>query len=116
MSSRQGSVGSTTERYHNRQDKQLRIYEAKIKLIMQGYKSLMMPFGNKPNFSRAKCEDSSRRSVLATSAEKKYDLAYYLKGALAGGICCSVTHGALWYLTCFYFIFLLIFFFSIYLV
>ena len=26
---------------------------------------------------------------------KKYDLAYYLKGALAGGICCSVTHGAL---------------------
>ena len=29
------------------------------------------------------------------SKEKKYDLNYYLKGALAGGLCCSVTHGAL---------------------
>lgn len=26
--------------------------------------------------------------------EKTYDLAYYTKSALAGGICCSVTHGA----------------------
>ncbi len=25
----------------------------------------------------------------------KYDLMYFLKGAAAGGICCSVTHGAL---------------------
>jgi solute carrier family 25 phosphate transporter 3 len=33
--------------------------------------------------------------IIAYSAEKKYDLMYYLKGALAGGICCSVTHGAL---------------------
>jgi len=28
-------------------------------------------------------------------SEKAYGLDYYLKGALAGGICCSVTHGAL---------------------
>jgi len=28
-------------------------------------------------------------------SHSKYDLMYYLKGALAGGICCSVTHGAL---------------------
>ena len=28
-------------------------------------------------------------------AEKEYDLMYYLKGAAAGGICCSITHGAL---------------------
>jgi solute carrier family 25 phosphate transporter 3 len=28
-------------------------------------------------------------------AQKKYDFSYYIKGALAGGICCSVTHGAL---------------------
>jgi hypothetical protein len=34
--------------------------------------------------------------IVATSSEKKYDLNYYLKGALAGGICCAVTHGALW--------------------
>jgi len=31
--------------------------------------------------------------VVAAAA--KYDLEYYLKGALAGGICCSITHGAL---------------------
>jgi solute carrier family 25 phosphate transporter 3 len=34
--------------------------------------------------------------LLATSAgETKYDFMYYLKGAAAGGICCSITHGAL---------------------
>jgi len=27
--------------------------------------------------------------------EKKYNLAYYVKGAAAGGICCSITHAAL---------------------
>ena len=27
--------------------------------------------------------------------QKKYNLTYYLKAALAGGICCSLTHGAL---------------------
>ena len=25
----------------------------------------------------------------------RYDMSYYLKGGLAGGICCSITHGAL---------------------
>ena len=25
----------------------------------------------------------------------KYDTMYYIKGAAAGGICCSITHGAL---------------------
>lgn len=35
-------------------------------------------------------------SILATSSgEKAYDFMYYLKGAAAGGICCSITHGAL---------------------
>ena len=29
------------------------------------------------------------------SGGKTYDLMYYLKGAAAGGICCSITHGAL---------------------
>jgi len=34
--------------------------------------------------------------VAAPAAkENQYDLAHYLKGALSGGICCSVTHGAL---------------------
>ena len=40
-----------------------------------------------------------KRSVLATSAkvmgQGPFDSTYYLKGALAGGICCSITHGAL---------------------
>jgi solute carrier family 25 phosphate transporter 3 len=27
--------------------------------------------------------------------EQKYNAMYYLKGAAAGGICCSITHGAL---------------------
>jgi len=36
--------------------------------------------------------------LLAPSPSKEakvYDLMYYLKGAAAGGICCSITHGAL---------------------
>lgn len=34
--------------------------------------------------------------LLAPSpVETKYDLMYYIKGAAAGGICCSITHGAL---------------------
>ena len=34
--------------------------------------------------------------LLAPSpAGTKYDAMYYLKGAAAGGICCSITHGAL---------------------
>jgi len=35
-------------------------------------------------------------ALLAPSpAATKYDLMYFLKGAAAGGICCSITHGAL---------------------
>jgi len=33
--------------------------------------------------------------MTATTDEKKYNLAYYVKGAAAGGICCSITHSAL---------------------
>ena len=29
------------------------------------------------------------------ASQQEYGLDYFLKGALAGGICCSVTHGAL---------------------
>jgi solute carrier family 25 phosphate transporter 3 len=32
---------------------------------------------------------------MAPAAQGPFDLAYYVKGAAAGGICCSVTHGAL---------------------
>lgn len=32
---------------------------------------------------------------FAAASSQEYGLDYFLKGALAGGICCSVTHGAL---------------------
>lgn len=32
---------------------------------------------------------------MQSSSETKYDLMYYIKAAIAGGICCSVTHGAM---------------------
>jgi solute carrier family 25 phosphate transporter 3 len=39
---------------------------------------------------------TDRKFAMASPHEKHtYDLSYYLKGALAGGICCGVTHGAL---------------------
>jgi len=38
---------------------------------------------------------SEKKVEHAVHKDKVYDLAYYLKGALAGGICCGVTHGAL---------------------
>jgi solute carrier family 25 phosphate transporter 3 len=38
---------------------------------------------------------SKTRFVATSASEKSYEFSYYLKGALAGGICCSVTHGAL---------------------
>lgn len=34
-------------------------------------------------------------STMYSAGEEVYDLTYYLKGALAGGLCCAITHGAL---------------------
>jgi len=34
-------------------------------------------------------------AVRAYSGDQVFDLTYYLKGALSGGICCAITHGAL---------------------
>lgn len=37
-----------------------------------------------------------KKPVMALSGKQgPFDLTYYLKGALAGGICCAITHGAL---------------------
>lgn len=38
---------------------------------------------------------ANNQPVMASGKENTYDLMHYLKGALAGGICCSITHGAL---------------------
>jgi len=47
-------------------------------------------------FGQAKSALKSNKPMpMASADEGKYDLTYYLKGALAGGICCSITHGAL---------------------
>ena len=60
---------------------------------MQGFRALSLP----QSVYMQGLSKKSDRKVLATSAHGAtvYDLNYYLKGALAGGICCSITHGAL---------------------
>lgn len=43
-------------------------------------------------------KSESAGSVLlapSPSGANVYDLMYYIKGAAAGGVCCSITHGAL---------------------
>jgi hypothetical protein len=55
---------------------------------MHGFTSLMMP---------TPAIQAKKPAMLAASADfEKYNATYYLKGALAGGICCAITHGALW--------------------
>jgi len=45
--------------------------------------------------SKGNAQAPSSKFVLPSSSEKTYGLSYYLKGALAGGLCCSITHGGL---------------------
>jgi hypothetical protein len=64
---------------------------------MEGFRTLSLPQSvifNHLAMSKSMKQADSR--VVATSAKKEYDLGYYTKAALAGGICCSITHGALW--------------------
>jgi hypothetical protein len=60
---------------------------------MEGFKSLMLP---KTLIAQKLASMKNDSKVVATSGTTTYDLNYYLKGALAGGICCAITHGALW--------------------
>ena len=64
-----------------------------ITITMQGFRALSLP----QSVYVQSLSKKSDRKVLATSAHGAtvYDLNYYLKGALAGGICCSITHGGL---------------------
>ena len=60
---------------------------------MNGFSSLSAPYSF---IAQSVLKSSRDKEILASSASSKnYDLMYYLKGALAGGICCSITHGAL---------------------
>jgi len=67
--------------------------QAKLHRKMQGFQSLMMP---KSLIAQRVNQPQAKSGIVATSADKKYDLTYYVKGALAGGICCAITHGGLW--------------------
>jgi solute carrier family 25 phosphate transporter 3 len=40
-------------------------------------------------------ENIKRSIQLHSAAERTYGVSYYLKGALAGGLCCAITHGGL---------------------
>jgi hypothetical protein len=67
---------------------------------MDGFRTFMLPQNvvmNNISMSKRVQELSSQKSrVMATSAaHTTYDLNYYTKAALAGGICCAITHGAL---------------------
>jgi solute carrier family 25 phosphate transporter 3 len=59
---------------------------------MEGFKSLMLP---KALIAQKLASMKNDEKILATSGATNYDFNYYLKGALAGGICCAITHGAL---------------------
>jgi len=56
------------------------------------YSSIVLP---KTMFTSQSNNNDKQSKIFATSGAQNYDLMYYLKGALAGGICCSITHGAL---------------------
>jgi solute carrier family 25 phosphate transporter 3 len=61
---------------------------------MLGFSSLMMPTAAVMPSIAARFPNQDG-NIVAYSAESNFDLMYFLKGALAGGICCSLTHGAL---------------------
>ncbi len=60
---------------------------------MNGFSSIIIP--KSALLLRPANGANEHNNIIATSSEKKYDLNYYLKSALAGGICCAITHGAL---------------------
>ena len=67
---------------------------------MEGFQALMLPQQVlwqellRKQF-QFQSQHEKRKSMVATSTRKGYDLEYYVKAALAGGICTGITHGAL---------------------
>jgi len=55
----------------------------------------MSLFSNAMNAASTSSAFVAPKPLATSGAKKVYDLEYYLKGAAAGGICCSITHGAL---------------------
>lgn len=66
-----------------------------LEIEMEGFQTLMLPKNVVVNHISQRVAE--KRGIIATSAAgTKYDIMYYTKAALAGGICCAITHGALW--------------------
>lgn len=59
------------------------------------YSSIVLPKSVITSKLNSSNNNNDKPNILATSGAQVYDALYYLKGALAGGICCSITHGAL---------------------
>lgn len=64
---------------------------------MQGFRSLVAPKELiLQQIALNRMQNEKQSPIVATSSGGKvYDVNYYIKGALAGGICCGITHGAL---------------------
>jgi len=59
------------------------------------YKNMIT--GSSSNTSESNISYGLTKPYFASGDEKQgpFDLTYYVKGAFAGGVCCSITHGAL---------------------
>ncbi len=47
-----------------------------------------------PSVAVGALKERNANPMFAAASTKEYGLDYYLRGALAGGICCGATHGA----------------------
>ena len=47
-----------------------------------------------PTATLGALKERNANPMFAAASTKEYGLDYYLRGALAGGICCGATHGA----------------------
>merc|ERR1719183_2448625 len=60
--------------------------------IQTGFNKFFPGFGARKSFTASSVVETP---TAASSLEGNFDMMYYLRAAAAGGICCSVTHGAL---------------------
>ena len=47
-----------------------------------------------PTATLGALKERNANPAFAAASKKEYTLDYYLRGALSGGICCGITHGA----------------------
>merc|ERR1719183_225314 len=60
--------------------------------IQTGFNKFFPGFGARKSFTASSVVETP---TAASSLEGNFDMMYYLRAAAAGGICCSITHGAL---------------------